>query len=124
MAKRGKKYLEKNKKISPAKKYELREGIQLITDNSFAQFDETVEIAVCLGVDPRHADQMVRGSVLLPHGLGKEVRLVTSASDECLFWSAGACSSFSMSMEDFHHIAQASLRTPKNIVKEVSLWLF
>ena len=62
------------------KRYELSAGIELLKKVSFAKFDETVEVSMFLGVDPKHADQMVRGTVQLPHGLGKTVRVVVIAS--------------------------------------------
>lgn len=82
MAKRGKKLLEARKKVDPAVKYELREALDLVKELAFAKFDESVEVAVRLGVDPRHADQMVRGSVVLPHGLGKTPRVLVFAKGE------------------------------------------
>jgi len=62
----------------------LEEALQRIKDGSFAKFDETVEIAIRLGVNPRHADQMVRGTVVLPHGTGRTVRVLVFASGEKL----------------------------------------
>ncbi|MEM8997072.1 MAG: 50S ribosomal protein L1 [Acidobacteriota bacterium] len=62
--------------------YELPEALQLLKDLSFVKFDETVEIAFNLGVDPKHADQMVRGNVVLPHGTGKSVRILVFAAGE------------------------------------------
>jgi large subunit ribosomal protein L1 len=82
MAKRGKKLLEALKKVDPAVKYELREALDLVKELAFAKFDESVEVAVRLGVDPRHADQMVRGSVVLPHGIGKTPRVLVFAKGE------------------------------------------
>lgn len=82
MAKRGKKLLEARKKVDPAVKYELREALDLVRELAFAKFDESVEVAVRLGVDPRHADQMVRGSVVLPHGIGKTPRVLVFAKGE------------------------------------------
>ena len=82
MPKRGKKYLESNKKIDSQKKYEISEALQFAVDSSYAKFDETVDVAVRLGVDPRHADQMVRGTVVLPNGLGKEVKVLVFAKGE------------------------------------------
>ena len=64
------------------KRYELSAGIELLKKVSFAKFDETVEVAMSLGVDPKHADQMVRGTVQLPHGLGKTVRVAVIASTD------------------------------------------
>jgi len=82
MSKRGKKYIEAKKKIDAAQKPNFAEAIQMSLDTAFAKFDETVDVAVRLGVDPRHADQMVRGSVVLPNGIGKEVRVLVFAKGE------------------------------------------
>jgi large subunit ribosomal protein L1 len=82
MAKRGKKYREALAKVDRTKRYTFEEAVKLALDNSYAKFDETVEVAVNLGVDPRHADQMVRGSVVLPHGTGKSVRILVFAKGE------------------------------------------
>jgi large subunit ribosomal protein L1 len=82
MPKRGKKYLESIKKIEPEKIYSLEEGLKLALESRYAGFDETVDVALKLGVDPRHADQMVRGSVVLPNGTGKEVRVLVFAKGE------------------------------------------
>jgi large subunit ribosomal protein L1 len=82
MAKKGKKYLEAMKTIDVEKKYTLEEGLTLLKEASYANFDETIDIAVRLGVDPRKADQMVRGSVSLPHGTGKTVRVVVFAKGD------------------------------------------
>ncbi len=77
----SKKYLAARERVE-ARRYELREAIDLIRDIRYAKFDETIEIAMRLGVDPRHADQMVRGTVVLPHGTGKSKRvLVVAAGD-------------------------------------------
>ncbi|HHX27704.1 MAG TPA: 50S ribosomal protein L1 [Firmicutes bacterium] len=77
--KRGKKYQEAAKQIEPGKIYDPKEAFELIGKLAFAKFDETVEAAVRLGVDPRHADQMVRGAVVLPHGTGQEARVLVFA---------------------------------------------
>ena len=82
MAKHGKKYIAARSKIDPAKRYTFQEAVQLAADTSFAKFDQTLDIAVRLGVDPRHADQMVRGTVVLPNGLGKTVRVLVFAKGE------------------------------------------
>ncbi len=82
MAKRGKKYIEAAKKIEPGKRYPIREAMDLIVSTARAKFDETVNAAVRLGVNPAHADQMVRGSVVLPNGLGKSVRVLVFAKGE------------------------------------------
>jgi large subunit ribosomal protein L1 len=82
MARYGKKALEARKKLQSGQRYTLREALELVKEVSSARFDETVEIAVRLGVDPRHADQMVRGSVVLPHGIGKVPRVLVFAKGE------------------------------------------
>jgi large subunit ribosomal protein L1 len=82
MAKRGKKYLEAKSRIKPGNRYDFREAVETALAATYAKFDETVDVAVRLGVDPRHADQMVRGSVVLPNGIGKEVRVLVFAKGE------------------------------------------
>lgn len=82
MPKRGKKYLEAKKKSSPGALLGFTEAVQQAIESSFAKFDETFDIAVRLGVDPRHADQMVRGTVVLPNGIGKDVRVLVFAKGE------------------------------------------
>ncbi|HHX10057.1 MAG TPA: 50S ribosomal protein L1 [Firmicutes bacterium] len=82
MPKRGKKYSEAVKRLEEGRLYEPREALDLIPQLTYAKFDETVDIAMRLGVDPRHADQMVRGSVMLPHGTGKQARVLVFARGE------------------------------------------
>lgn len=82
MAKRGKRFQEALKLVDPEKLYSPGEAIELIKQCATAKFDETVEVAFKLGVDPRHADQQVRGTVILPHGTGKEVRVLVFAKAE------------------------------------------
>lgn len=82
MPKRGKKYLESRKKLNAGQKHGFAEAVQLTVESSFTKFDETVDLAVRLGVDPRHADQMVRGTVVLPNGLGKEIKVLVFAKGE------------------------------------------
>jgi large subunit ribosomal protein L1 len=82
MPKWGKKYTEARKKVDVAAKPSVTEAVQIAIDASYAKFDETVDVAVRLGVDPRHADQMVRGTVVLPNGLGKEVKVLVFAKGE------------------------------------------
>ena len=77
--KHGKKYLESKKLIDSAKQYDTREGLDLLLQTAKAKFDESVEVHVRLGVDSRHADQQVRGAVVLPHGTGKTVRVLVFA---------------------------------------------
>lgn len=82
MPKRGKKYREVIGKIDKTRKYSVREAVELLKEVSFAKFDETVDIDVRLGVDPRNADQQVRGTVVLPHGTGKTVRVAVFAKGD------------------------------------------
>lgn len=82
MAQRGKNLDNARKKLDKAQKYELREALGLVQDMAFAKFDETIEMAVRLGVNPRHADQVVRGGVVLPHGVGKVPRVVVFAKGD------------------------------------------
>jgi large subunit ribosomal protein L1 len=82
MAQHGKKTAEVHKKLESGKLYELREALQLVKELSFARFDESIDMAVRLGVNPRHADQMVRGSAVLPHGVGKVPRVLVFAKGE------------------------------------------
>jgi large subunit ribosomal protein L1 len=76
MATRGKKFRGAVAKVDRTRVYPIPEAVALVKDSSFAKFDETVDVAVNLGVDPRHADQVVRGTVVLPHGTGKSVRVL------------------------------------------------
>jgi large subunit ribosomal protein L1 len=78
----GKKYKSFREKIDSRTAYELEDAVKLIKENAFAKFDESVEFAVRLGVDPRKADQMVRGTVVLPHGTGKKVRVLVFAKGD------------------------------------------
>jgi large subunit ribosomal protein L1 len=82
MKKYGKKYKEAAKKVNPLARYNLTDASKLLKEVTYTKFDGTVEIAMNLGVDPRHADQNVRGAVVLPHGLGKKVRVLVFAKGE------------------------------------------
>jgi len=82
MPKQSKKHKEALKKIDRSVCYSPMEALQLSIDASHVKFDETVDVAVNLGVDPRHADQMVRGTVVLPNGLGREVKVLVFAKGE------------------------------------------
>lgn len=90
--KKGKKYIDAQKLVESSKNYELKDAMDLVVKTAVAKFDETVELHVRLGVDPRHADQQVRGVVVLPHGTGKTVRVLVIAkgakADEAI--AAGA----------------------------------
>src|SRR3954452_6014399 len=76
MATRGKKFRAAGAKVDRTRQYPISEAVGLLKDSAFAKFDESVDVAVNLGVDPRHADQVVRGTVVLPHGTGKPVRVL------------------------------------------------
>src|SRR5437868_15079932 len=80
--KRGKKYLAALDKIERHKKHTLEEAVVKLKEIAFAKFDETVELTMWLGVDPRKADQLVRGTVVLPHGLGKSKRVLVIAQGD------------------------------------------
>ncbi|MFQ5721314.1 MAG: 50S ribosomal protein L1 [Candidatus Aminicenantales bacterium] len=81
MAKRGKKYIE-IKELKNKDEYNLEEAINFIKNNSFAKFDESVDIALRLGVNPKHSDQMVRGTLILPHGTGKKKKVCVITTGE------------------------------------------
>ncbi len=78
----GKQYKQSVAKVDRDRSYPYREAIGLLLETKFAKFDETAEVAMNLGVDPRHSDQNVRGAVVLPHGTGKEVRLIVFAKGD------------------------------------------
>ncbi|QSV44264.1 50S ribosomal protein L1 [Geobacter benzoatilyticus] len=82
MPKTAKKHREALAKVDRSRTYPVVDGIESVKSLAYAKFDETVEVAVRLGVDPRHADQMVRGAVVLPNGLGKDVRVLVFAKGE------------------------------------------
>lgn len=81
MAKQGKRIRAAREGVESSKKYNIDEAVKLVKANATAKFDETIEIAMNLGVDPRHADQMVRGVVILPHGSGRTIRVAVFAKD-------------------------------------------
>ncbi len=80
--KHGKKYVDSKKLIDNLKAYDPEEAIALVKQTAKAKFDETIELSIRLGVDPRHADQQVRGTVVLPHGTGKVVRVLVFAKGD------------------------------------------
>ncbi len=82
MAKKGKKYQEAAKLIETGKLYGIAEAVELVKKTATAKFDETIELHVRLGVDPKYADQQVRGAVVLPHGTGKTKRVLVFAKGE------------------------------------------
>jgi len=82
MPRRGKKYRKVIEKVDRLQRYGLEEALELLPNTTFAKFDESVDIAVRLGVNPRHADQMVRGATVLPHGTGKTIRVLVFAKGD------------------------------------------
>jgi large subunit ribosomal protein L1 len=82
MAKRGKKYRQALEKIDRSKRYTVEEACNLLPDTKVAKFDESVDVAVRLGVNPKYADQMVRGAVVMPHGTGKTIRVAVFAKGD------------------------------------------
>ncbi len=82
MAKRGKRYQEVSKLVDREKLYDLEEAVELVVETAKAKFDESIELTARLGVDPRHADEQVRGAIVLPNGTGKEVKVLVFAKGE------------------------------------------
>ncbi|MBG0765064.1 MAG: 50S ribosomal protein L1 [Tissierellales bacterium] len=82
MPKRGKKYQDSAKAVDREKLYDVKEAIDLVQETANANFDETIELHIRLGVDPRHADQQVRGAIVLPHGTGKTKKVLVFAKGE------------------------------------------
>src|SRR6266498_1286195 len=78
----GKKMDAASKKIEKMKDYPMEEAVNLIKESSYVKFDETIDMALNLGVDPKKSDQMVRGTVVMPHGMGKKVRVLVFAKGE------------------------------------------
>ncbi len=78
----GKKIIEAKKKVERTREYSIEEAVDLVKELAYANFDESVDLAINLGVDPRKSDQMVRGTVVLPHGTGKKVRVLVFAKGE------------------------------------------
>jgi large subunit ribosomal protein L1 len=82
MANRGKKYLEAKSRVDRNQRYAVEEGVKLLLGTAYAKFDEGVDLAIRLGVDPKKADQMVRGTVVLPNGTGKKVKVLVFAKGQ------------------------------------------
>ncbi len=93
MKKLGRRFVSVKAKVDSAKRYSVKEGVHLVVETAVAKFDESIDVSVRLGVDPKQSDQQVRGAIALPHGLGKEVRIVVFAkgSKEEEAKAAGAC---------------------------------
>jgi len=115
MAKRGKQFRNIVDKVDKLKKYNFIEAITLALECKYTKFDETVDIAVRLGVDPRHADQMVRGTAALPHGIGKEVRVMAFAKGEKEKEALDAGADYAGSDEYIEKIQQGWLEFDKSI---------
>ncbi len=90
----GKKYVHALEKVQSGKRYSVKEGFTLLSEIAYAKFDETVDVAFKLGVDPKHADQMVRGALVLPHGIGKTVRVAVLAKGDKAKEAAAAHADF------------------------------
>ena len=99
MAKIGKKYADSVKLFDRSKQYDTAEALALVCQTAKAKFDETVEIHIRLGVDSRHADQQVRGAVVLPHGTGKKVKTLVFAKDDKIQAALDAGSEYAGGME-------------------------
>ncbi len=82
MTTRGKKYIDVSAKVDSRKEYTVDEAMELVAQAHYAKFDETVDIAVNLGIDPRHANQQIRSAIVLPHGLGKKMTILVFATDD------------------------------------------
>ena len=96
---KGKKYLDSEKLIEKGKLYDPAEALALVCQTSKAKFDETIEIHIRLGVDSRHADQQVRGAVVLPHGTGKKVRVLVFAKGDAVKAALDAGAEYAGGME-------------------------
>ena len=109
MAKRGKRYNDISQKVDKMKVYTPEEALELVFDTKSAKFVETVELAVRLGVDPRHADQQVRGTVSLPNGTGKTVRILAITSGENIDKALAAGADYAGAEEYINQIQQGWL---------------
>ena len=106
---RGKKYLEVAKLVEIGKLYDIREALELVQKTKTAKFTETVEVALRLGVDPRHADQQIRGTVVLPHGTGKTVKILAITSGENIEKALAAGADYAGAEEYINQIQQGWL---------------
>jgi large subunit ribosomal protein L1 len=115
MAKKGKKYLLATENVDRLQRYDFKQAVQIALEGAYTKFDETVDIAVRLGVDPRHADQMVRGTVGLPSGTGKAVRVLVFAKGEKEKEAMDAGADFAGSDEIIEKIQQGWLEFDRTI---------
>ena len=106
---RGKKYLEVAKLVETGKLYDIKEALELVQKTRTAKFTETVEVALRLGVDPRHADQQIRGTVVLPHGTGKTVKILAITSGENIEKALAAGADYAGAEEYINQIQQGWL---------------
>ena len=97
--KHGKKYVDSAKAVDRAKQYDATEALQLAASNAKAKFDETIELHIRLGVDSRHADQQVRGAVVLPNGTGKKVRVLVFCKEDKIEAAKAAGAEYAGGME-------------------------
>lgn len=109
MAKRGKRYNEISQKVDKTKVYTPEEALELVFETKSAKFVETVELAIRLGVDPRHADQQIRGTVVLPHGTGKTVKILAITSGENIEKALAAGADYAGAEEYINQIQQGWL---------------
>jgi len=109
MAKRGKRYNEISQKVDKMKVYTPEEALELVFETKSAKFVETVELAIRLGVDPRHADQQIRGTVVLPHGTGKSVKILAITSGENIEKALAAGADYAGAEEYINQIQQGWL---------------
>ena len=115
MPKHGKQYRKAAEGIARGTLYSLEDAVQLLLANNCAKFDESVDVAVRLGIDPRHADQMVRSSVILPHGTGKDVRVLVFAKGEKEAEALAAGADYAGSDELVNKIKEGWLEFDKTI---------
>ncbi|PIE59278.1 MAG: 50S ribosomal protein L1 [Desulfobulbus propionicus] len=115
MPRHGKKLTNSRSHIDREKLYDLNEGLDCVLKAAYAKFDESVDIAIRLGVDPRHADQMVRSSVILPHGTGNDVRVLVFAKGEKEKEALDAGADFAGSSELVEKIKEGWLEFDKTI---------
>src|ERR1700739_1539303 len=106
MKRHGKKFTAAQAQVAPDRQYSIEEAIPLVQKVKFAKFDETVELTLRLGVDPKHADQMVRGTVVLPHGLGKSKKVLVIATGDKVKEAEAAGADFAGGEEMVEKIAK------------------